>query len=120
MPFSGRRKRHVLITSDKAKPARRQHTKPCSDCPWRRDAVPGWLGNQTPEEWQARIHGESELRCHTVSNQQCAGAAIMRANVCKLTRNRAALRLAADPVVVFTTTQEFVAYHKAARKPRKR
>jgi hypothetical protein len=50
--------------------------------------------------------------CHTVSNQQCAGAAIYRANVCKEPRRQELLRLPADKVKVFAWPTEFWAHHR--------
>ncbi len=33
-----------FISSEDAVQAKCQHTTPCSDCPWRRDSLNGWLG----------------------------------------------------------------------------
>lgn len=100
-----------LKTFDEAKPAARQHTSPCSDCPWARKAVKGWLGNMTVEGWLNAVHGEALVDCHTVSNQQCAGSAIYRANVCKSPRRNDVLRLKADRIKVFASRDEFRAHH---------
>ena len=63
------------------------------------------------DDWIAEAHGESRIECHTISNQQCAGAAIYRANVCKSVRDPDALRLPADRIKVFGFG-EFRAHHE--------
>jgi len=103
--------RGQLKTYHDAKPAKRQHTSPCSDCPFARTALRGWLGNMSPAQWIQIAHGDGIIECHTVSNQQCAGAAIYRANVCKDPRNREALRLPANKTRVFGQITEFLQHH---------
>jgi hypothetical protein len=103
--------RKVLVSSDEATVATRQHTKPCGDCPWRRDSLAGWLGTDTPEEWLQNVHGEARIECHTKIGAQCAGAAIYRANVCKLVRDPEALKLPADRTRVFARPSEFIEHH---------
>lgn len=104
-------KRRQLISGDEATPAKGQHRSPCSDCPWSRKSLAGWTGSQTPDEWVAEAHGEARIECHTMSGAQCAGAAIYRANVCKLPRDRALLQLPKDRVNVFSTPIEFKGHH---------
>lgn len=60
-----------------------QHTAPCSDCPWRRDSIPGWLGGDTSKEFVRLGHSDDVYNCHVITNQQCAGLAVFRANVIK-------------------------------------
>ena len=100
-----------LISSREAIPATKQHCKPCSDCPWARDALPGWLGSMSPEEWVAAAHGEAIAECHAHTGVQCAGMAIYRANVAKLPRSREALKLPADRELVFASAKEFKEHH---------
>lgn len=102
-----------LILSCEAKPRKRQHKSPCSDCPWARKAVAGWLGPLTPEEWVELAHSECREYCHTTStNHECAGLAIYRANVFKVLRDPTAFQLPADRVKVFGSPAEFLAHHK--------
>lgn len=101
-----------LISSNESTRSRVQHKKPCSDCPWRRDALPGWLGGFTPESWVATAHSDSLVKCHTIRGPQCAGTAIYRANVCKVPRDDKALRLPANRDQVFGTPIEFLTHHK--------
>jgi len=106
--------RQCLTVLD-AVPAKGQHTSPCSDCPWGRTALPGWLGSMTIDEWLAAARGEARMDCHVASGAQCAGAAIYRRNTGKLPRDPAVLRLEADRALVFATPMEFQAHH--ARPP---
>ena len=103
---------------------------PCSECPWRRDAEPGWLGPHTPEEWAAMAHADGQIACHlTIPSDTpedgsdldemtaCAGAAIFRANVCKSPRSLRGIpeqHLRADRQRVFSWDNEFIEYHAEA------
>jgi hypothetical protein len=100
-----------MLTHRDAKPRKRQHTAPCSDCPWARKALHGWLGGMSAQEWIQAAHGESRAECHTVSNQQCAGMAIYRANVHKVVRDPSVLSLPANRVSVFASFTEFLNHH---------
>lgn len=104
-----------LVTVESATPATKQHSKPCSDCPWRRTAVEGWLGPMTGPEWIECALGEIQIDCHTLIGAQCAGAATFRANVGKLPRDRGCLRLPRDRERVFATRAEFLEYHDLDR-----
>lgn len=90
-----------------------QHTKPCKECPWRRVAPRGWLGDMTVETFMEHAHSESVMDCHLGNGtHQCAGAAIYRANVSKRTRHpNMILTLAADPEKVFASPKEFIDHH---------
>lgn len=100
--------------------------KPCSDCPWRRNAVKGWLGPMTPEEWIQAAHSDVPIACHQTIKEaneegvgnwehpalrQCRGAASFRSHICKLPRDPGIETGPADPNV-FSTNQEFLDYHK--------
>jgi hypothetical protein len=100
-----------LISSAEAVQSGVQHTKPCSDCPMARTALPGWLGNATPEEYVQLAHSDALVPCHVISNQQCAGMAIYRRNVCKRV-DPPNLELPADKKRVFGWHTEFLEHHK--------
>lgn len=101
---------------------------PCGDCPWRRVAMPGWLGPMDPDEWVELAMGEEPIACHeTIKDavegegdwnhpkmKQCTGAAIFRRNVCKSPRNPedAAHSVVADREAVFSNRVEFLDYHR--------
>lgn len=91
---------------------------PCGDCAFRRNAVPGWLGDADAQDWIRMAHGETRIECHTRQDHaQCAGAAIYRTNVHKLPRDRSLLLLPADRGRVFTSAADFVAYHEQFTTP---
>jgi len=89
----------------------KQHTTPCGDCPWRRVAPEGWLGDLTSAQWLDCAHGETKMQCHAHSRMQCAGAAIYRANNHKVTRSSDRLRLPPDKAAVFANRGEFAEHH---------
>jgi hypothetical protein len=100
-----------------------QHTKCCSDCPWRRISIRSWLGLDhktgqfyTPAYWLKLAHGETLTDCHLRNQFQCAGMAIYRANVCKRPRYPEILILPADEKLVFSTPMEFIAHHEKVPK----
>lgn len=88
-----------------------QLTSPCSDCPWRRNALPAWLGRFTAEEWLRIAGSETRIDCHVHKGPQCAGAAIYRANTSKLPRSKDILLLSKNAESVFSSPGEFMAYH---------
>ena len=100
-----------MTTSDEAVPTTTQPTKPCHDCPFARTAINGWLGGNTKEEWSEMVRGEVEIPCHALKGPQCAGAAIMRGNMCKRPRDRSLLVLPPDRLRVFANTREFEEHH---------
>jgi hypothetical protein len=103
-----------LITTDLGRTLKqptKQPVKPCSDCPWRRDALPGWLGSSTAEEWVHCAHSESPMHCHVFPQFHCAGAAIYRSNTGKLLRDAKAFKLPVDKKLVFDSPYQFLEYH---------
>lgn len=105
--------------------------QPCSQCPFRRKSMPGWLGDDTPEHFVEMAHGEENLPCHKTVDytkhdwkerqvrgpkataHECAGAAIYRANVLKEVRDRKVCRLPPDEKTVFATPKEFIKHHRS-------
>lgn len=104
-------KQRQLLTVEDAVETKCQHKTPCSDCPWARKAVRGWLGEASKEDWIQSAHGEARIECHTMIPHQCAGAAIYRANVIKSCRDQSILKLPANKSLVFSTPFEFLAHH---------
>ncbi len=109
-------KRRQLITTDEAKQSCGQHKKPCSDCPWARRSLAGWLGGFPLRDWLLAAHSEERIECHTKrgfdkDTPQCAGAAIYRSNVAKLPRDPSILILPKDVEIVFATPMEFERHH---------
>lgn len=106
-----------MITGDEAIVTKKQHKSPCSDCPFRRDSIPGWLGELTVDDWVRLAHGEGKADCHTQvrgngEGWACAGLAIYRANVAKSVHDPNALRLPPDRVNVFSFG-EFKKHHES-------
>jgi hypothetical protein len=101
-----------LISVEEAPVGKVQHTKACSDCPMRRDALNGWLGGSTPEEYGHLAHSDQVVGCHAIKGTQCAGIAIYRRNVCKSTQ-APNIKLEADRETVFANRQEFLDHHNA-------
>jgi hypothetical protein len=97
---------------DEAPRAKVQHREPCHDCPMRRNALNGWLGGSTPEQYAQLCHSNAIVDCHAIRGAQCAGVAIYRANVYKRC-DPPNLVLPADRDGVFETPMEFVEHHKA-------
>lgn len=107
-----------------------KHTQPCSQCPWRRAAAPGWLGADSPEGFLSTTLGEAEMPCHATIDYDdpnwkarlaeaplCAGALIFLKNTAKSPRNPH-LAAAVDAVqedhdTVFTHGGEFLEHHKS-------
>lgn len=101
----------AMTSSDEAVPADGQGRSPCHDCPWRKTSIAGWLGGGTTADWIDTARSDAAVPCHALAGQQCAGIAIFRANIAKLPRDPAVLRLPADRETVFGTPHEFSAYH---------
>lgn len=101
-----------LLTGDQARTVKTQHKSPCSDCPFARKSLAGWLGSFSPSRWLWIIHGEGRVDCHTRVPMQCAGAAIFRGNVCKSPHDPERLVLPQDTVRVFSNDQEFLNHHR--------
>lgn len=97
-----------LIASGEAPRANHALSKPCTDCPMRRDALNGWLGGATPEQYRNLAHSDQSVECH-VHGHRCAGMAIYRTNVCKW--QPADDKLPADHAAVFSTPAEFLEHH---------
>lgn len=106
-----------LIEFGQGPEAKVQITQPCTDCPMARDALPGWLGGATPQEYRQLAHSDAVVACHVHGNVQCAGMAIYRRNVCKRT-DPPNLTLPADRVKVFAHPGEFLAHHEGGFKCR--
>jgi hypothetical protein len=114
-------KKGKMITGDQAIITKKQHKSPCSDCPFRRDSIPGWLGTMNVNEWVQLAHGEGKADCHTTKRSDsegwaCAGLAIYRSNVAKSVHDLNALRLPADRVNVFSFG-EFKKHHESKLMP---
>jgi hypothetical protein len=98
-----------LIAVGEAAPARSHLTKPCTDCPLRRDSLQGWLGGYTAEEYSRLNHSDETVDCHVHAGSRCAGVYIYRRNTAKWVPEQH--KLPADHTNVFSTPMEFIAHH---------
>lgn len=91
--------------------------KPCSDCPWLRTSLRGWLGPGTTADWITAAHADGPIGCHKtmesadVQTKHCTGAAIYRANVFKSTRTKWHRDVEQDTQQVFARSTEFQLHH---------
>lgn len=111
----------MMTNIKESKVTQAQHSRPCHDCPWRRAAIPGWLGGATPETFLAQGQGDMPMECHCQKSSEgkqweCVGAAVFRSNICK--RPRFAMTQPRDTVTVFASSEEFLKHH-ALVKPAK-
>lgn len=104
--------------------------QPCSDCPFRRKAMPGWLGAGSPESFLDCMQRDEPLPCHQTidyddprwlekwSAQEdgsiCAGALIFMANKMQRPRSREFPTMPSDKDAVFSNSLEFVRHHREA------
>lgn len=106
----------------------KQHTQPCAQCPWRRDSLRGWLGEDTPADFAATAESDERMPCHITvdyeredwreqadSAPRCAGRAVYLRNRCKVPRDREEAEFVRsverDADNVFTTAAAFIAHH---------
>lgn len=103
---------------------------PCNECPFRRKAMPGWLGAATPQSFIVEISMERPLPCHPSIDYDddqwlekwaaqkigkiCAGSLILSANMGKRPRDPKFPRLQSDKKLVFASHREFIDHHEAA------
>jgi hypothetical protein len=109
----------------------KQHTKPCSACPFRRKSLPGFIGGAEPQDFQRMAQSEARMPCHSHIRgafdyqeaqdpstrfgkaPQCAGRAIHWANQLKTARIPGRLlELPRDTVTVFEWPSEWIAHHE--------
>lgn len=102
--------------------------KPCNDCPFRRKAMPGWLGAGSPESFIDCMQRDEPLPCHQTidyedpkwltkwmqqrnTGKMCAGALTFMAN--KL-QHHPFEKMPKDHENVFSNSLEFVRHHREA------
>jgi hypothetical protein len=102
----------------------------CDDCPFRRNAPPGWLGANKPEEFVVEALSDRSTACHMMVDQylprrqweqaeikapRCRGAITLMRNTCKSPRDPEMRDLTktvpADRENVFSNSKEFVDHH---------
>jgi hypothetical protein len=98
--------------------------KPCKECPYSKTVTPGALGGSDPEVYVGQGHGPFWLPCHKTcdfsdpnwkqdySAQQCAGAAIYRANIERANIMPGSLHKLDKSDLAFGSPEELYAHHK--------
>lgn len=107
--------------------------EPCPQCPFRKKALPGWLGSAPPEEFTEGVNLEIAMPCHMTVDYRnpnwrdtlhgdkaarCAGASAFAANCAKMPRNsifREHVEAVGKRDDVFETPQDFIDHHRASR-----
>jgi hypothetical protein len=104
---------------------------PCKECPFRRKAMPGWLGAASPESFVASVQSDAPLPCHLSIDYRkpdwkekwltrkvgklCAGAAIFTRNIGKRPLPSSLLPIVKpNTELVFASPSEFLAHHNNA------
>lgn len=88
--------------------------KPCKDCPFRKDSMKGWLG----EERIAGIINDTSFTCHKTQDPkrlQCAGHMLLREHRNDFVRMAIALRIDLNlqgRELVFDNEQDCIKHHK--------
>jgi hypothetical protein len=103
-----------LIASGEKSPATKLLSKACSDCPLRRDALNGWLGGSSAEEYARLCHSDTVVECHVHAGSRCAGLAIYRRNTCKWQPEED--KLPVDHKTIFSNRMEFIEHHSSIPK----
>lgn len=86
--------------------------RPCNDCPFRKDSLPGWLGNKMEEH----VLSDSFV-CHkTLSGKklQCAGHMLLTKNTNLIVRISLAMELdlgLSGRELVFENVQDCISHH---------
>jgi hypothetical protein len=104
--------------------------KPCSDCPFRRKSMPGWLGAGSPESFIDCMQRDEPLPCHQTidydndprwlekwtsqsgTGKMCAGALVFMANKCQRPHTLGFPTMPRDMENVFSNSVEFVRHHR--------
>lgn len=98
--------------------------KPCIECPFKKNSLPGYLGNMSyqPIEYLQHLNAIEPVECHLTvdynsddhsNSKPCLGALQFMNNSGKLTRYYGSQqREAGKNKDVFSTTVEFIEHHK--------
>lgn len=110
----------------------------CAECPFRANAIKGWLGPSTPEQVNAATRSEEPYICHVSMNalvakgedspeeleelgQHCVGMARYRSSICKSSRDpeafafQQAVKTVPDKPVI--PANKFLEHHGGSHAP---
>lgn len=85
--------------------------KPCADCPFRRDSLKGWLG----QERMTEILGYDSFVCHKKHDKQCAGHMLIKGEQNEFVRLANQLRIPlvlSGKELIFETEEDCINHHK--------
>lgn len=111
----------------------------CAECPFRANAVRGWLGPSTPEQVNNAARGEEPYICHLdiermadngadeteieVEGQHCVGMSRYRNSICKGSRDPEQFKFQQElkkiPDKPLIPPNKFLEYHSASATQRK-
>lgn len=106
-------------------------SKPCKSCPWKKDSIQGYLGDNSPKTYSAGLVSDVRLQCHSthpwVNHEQnkinasniCKGYLRSRVKSCKSSRQDVLLSQMESEIKesnedlsnYFMFAQEFEEYH---------
>lgn len=115
-------------------------TKPCGECPFRREAPAGWIGGHSkPDEITAIVMADQKFPCHAAVNRlendgadfetavdaapYCVGSIAMMNNTCKLSHNSFVVDLqkrVGRRGDVFSNAREFIEHHNTGPTRKRR
>ncbi|GAA5141227.1 DUF6283 family protein [Thalassotalea piscium] len=84
--------------------------RPCSDCPFRKDSLKGWLGEQRMTE----ILDHRAFVCHKKTDKQCAGHMLINGHnndFVRLANNLGIELELSGKELVFETKKECISHH---------
>lgn len=86
-------------------------TRPCSDCPFRKDSLKGWLG----EERMKGILKQGCFVCHKKKDMQCAGHMLIKGQENDFVQLAGRLKIELElsgRELVFDSQSECIEHHK--------
>lgn len=99
--------------------------EPCSDCPWRKNALPGWLGNHDVDYFHDVFEQDFPYPCHQTMGKPnehiCTGLVFTRVNSCKISKYPGPLKETENALRdvqnnCFDNIHQFKDYHSKFKK----
>lgn len=90
--------------------------KPCADCPFRKDSLEGWLGEQAMSD----ILAAKSFVCHKKTDSQCAGHMLIKGQENAFVMAADLLNIQLDlsgKELVFDSKAECIAHHGNDKRP---
>lgn len=90
-------------------------SRPCRDCPFRKDTLQGWLGVERMSE----ILASDSFVCHKKPDKQCAGHMLIKGNDNAFVRLATGLGIKLDLTgreLVFDTERDCIEHHRNPKR----